>query len=328
MKRKKIKSKPTKVKKKISFLRKHFTLITAFAILFLFISGNLAYKYYLTYYYDSSTSKAELQDLNPPSPPPDITKKIKGVETKQVQNLKEQLSSVSATYTIQVPILMYHYVEYVKDPNDKVRLSLNTTPYILEEEVKTLINGGYTFITNKQLADAIDGKAVLPTSPIMLTFDDGYADFYTDAYPILKRYNAKATEYVISGFLNRQNHLSTAQLREIASDGLVEIGAHTVNHVWLKGSSLQNEVYEVSQSKSTLESLTNIPVVSFAYPFGAFDNQTAKVVENSGFKSAVSTLPGVDINNDNRFFLFRLRPGGRTGQTLLNWLHQMDFAAF
>ena len=188
------------------------------------------YRYYLANYYDSSLNGSEVKEEQQNIIPQDVQQALQTV----VQKLSPPVASTSAIQlpvSVRVPILMYHYVEYVKDKGDKVRISLNTTPDTLEQEVKTLSEAGYTFMTNAELADVLDGKSKLPPKPILLTFDDGYRDFYTDAYPILKKYQVKATQYVISGFLNNKNHLTSSQLQEIAKDGLVEIGAHTVHHV-------------------------------------------------------------------------------------------------
>jgi peptidoglycan/xylan/chitin deacetylase (PgdA/CDA1 family) len=221
---------------------------------------------------------------------------------------------------IRVPILMYHYVEYVKDKGDTIRESLSLTPYTFEQQVKTLADDGYTLMTNAEVADALSGKIPLPPKPIVLTFDDGYRDFYTDVYPILKKYHAKATAYIISGFLGYPNTMDARQVREIAGGGLVEIGAHTVNHAWLKGLPAPSLVYEVNQSKKTLEELTGKPVVSFAYPYGAFDVPAIQAVAAAGFTSALSTVPGIDQYQIHRYFLYRLQPGGRVGNSLLSWL--------
>jgi len=291
------------------------------------VSGFFLYKYYLANYYDSSVSKKELEDLTPVIPPTDIQQQL-----QQIKQLENKQASISGTLQIatvsavlRVPILMYHYVEYVKDKNDKTRISLNTTPDVLDAEIKTLRDARYTFMTTAELADVLDGKSKLPPKPVVLTFDDGYRDFYTDAYPILKKYHAKATQYVIAGFLDRSNHLLISQLQEIAKDGLVEIGAHTVHHVWLRGASLKTVGAEVFQSRIVLEHLIQKPIVSFAYPFGAFDEQAIHVVGVAGFKTATSTLPGTEQTRINKLFLFRLRPGGRIGQALLNLLNQQTF---
>jgi peptidoglycan/xylan/chitin deacetylase (PgdA/CDA1 family) len=221
---------------------------------------------------------------------------------------------------VRVPILMYHYVEYVKDKGDTIRKSLSLAPPTFEDEVKTLIGAGYTFMTNAELADALSGKITVPAKPIVLTFDDGYRDFYTDVYPILKKYHIKATAYIITGFLGYPNNMDAEQVQQIADDGLVEIGAHTVNHAWLKGMNEKELVYEVGQSKKTLEALIGKPVVSFAYPYGAFDVPAIQVLAEEGFTSAVSTIPGADQYQTHRYFLYRLRPGGKTGESLLSWL--------
>jgi peptidoglycan/xylan/chitin deacetylase (PgdA/CDA1 family) len=222
--------------------------------------------------------------------------------------------------SLHVPILMYHYVEYVKDRGDTIRQSLATTPYTLEQEIITLKNAGYTFMTNRELTDVLDGNRHLPPNPILLTFDDGYRDFYTDVYPLLKKYNVKATEYIVTGFVGYRNNMTQEQVKEIADENLVEFGAHTINHVWLKGLTLKMLEYEVAQSKLMLEDLIGKPVFSFAYPYGAFDVAAVEAVHQAGFTSAVSTVPGIDQPQTHRYFLYRLRPGGRTGESLLSWL--------
>ncbi len=224
---------------------------------------------------------------------------------------------------IRVPILMYHYVEYVKNKGDTIRQSLSLSPYTFEEEVKTLVDAGYTFLTNAELADTLSGIVPLPAKPIVLTFDDGYRDFYTDVFPILKKYHIKATVYIISGFLGYPNNMDGWQVRELANGGLVEIGAHTVHHAWLKGMQQKELVYEVYRSKKTLEELTGKPVVSFAYPYGVFDVSAIRELADAGYTSAVSTIPGADQYQTHRYFLYRLRPGGKTGESLLTWLEHV-----
>lgn len=246
----------------------------------------------------------------------------------KAERAKNAALNVLPASIYKVSILMYHYVENVKDSNDKIRISLNTPPYILEEQIKTLTDAKYTFMTNQEFSEVIEGKKFLPPNPILLTFDDGYEDFYTDVLPILRKYNIKATNYIISGFINRGNHMSDSQIQETINSGLVEIGAHTVHHSWLKGRSLNDSLYEAENSKIELEKRYNIKVTSFAYPFGAFDNQAIEAVKKSNFTTAVSTIPGNEQSKENKYFLFRLRPGARTGKTLLDWLSQPSFSEY
>lgn len=224
--------------------------------------------------------------------------------------------------SINVPILIYHYVEYVTDERDTIRKSLNILPHIFIRQIETLKNAGYTFITASELIDILDGKIKLPQKPIVITFDDGYRDFYTDVFPILKKYKVKAVAYIVSGFLDKPNYLFTNQLKEIVKSKLVEIGAHSVNHFRLKGLDPLLARYEILNSKKDLEKLIHIPVVSFAYPDGSFDDESIKMVRQAGFKSAATTLHGVKVDPQNRFSLYRIHPGNKTDNFLLDYLEQ------
>ena len=245
------------------------------------------------------------------------------------QGIEKKLKKDEGAFaSFRVPILLYHYVEYIKDKKDTIRQSLNITPDVFEEQVKTLSDAGYTFITAKELGEVLDGKTNLPKKPILLTFDDGHWDLDTDVLPILKKYNVKATAYIIPGFIGGSDFLSSQQLQDVISSKLVEIGAHTVHHISLKGKFLPIVQYEVNQSKSMLEKEFHLSVVSFAYPGGAFDEQAIKVVKDAKFSTAVSTVPGIAQGSANRFFLFRLRPGYRTGDELLNYINQTYFPVY
>lgn len=222
--------------------------------------------------------------------------------------------------TFHIPILMYHYVEYIQDKNDKMRISLNTLPETLESEIKTLISAGYNFITPSDLADILDGIKEPPKKAVILSFDDGYRDFYTYAFPILKKNNVKAVEYIVSGFLNNANYMTKTQLQEIYKSGLVEIGVHTIHHLALKGVRSDLAKKEIEKSKLDLEEQIGFPITTFAYPYGSFDLNALKLVREAGFRTALSTLPGSSVSDQERYFVYRIHPGGRTGQALLNVL--------
>lgn len=239
--------------------------------------------------------------------------------------VQRSIANTKPTKQIYVPILLYHYVEYVKDPGDTIRKSLNIIPAVFEQEVKTLQERGYTFLTPKDLADILDGKKELPERPVILSFDDGYRDFYTDVFPILKKYNVRAVAYIVPNFLNKPNNMDVWQLKEIVKSDLVEIGAHTMNHAYLVGLPKKRVEYEVGESKKFLEKTLGIQVVSFAYPYGAFDNQAINVVKDAGFKTAVTTIHGNLVANTNRYFIYRLRPGARVGESLIKLIEQKSF---
>ena len=242
-------------------------------------------------------------------------------KTKIVMHSKMlDVQPVFPTGNIRIPILVYHYVEFVKDIKDSVRRSLDIIPPVFEMQVKTLKDAGYNFVTAAELGQYLDGKKQLPQRPVIITFDDGYGDFYTDVFPILKKYNVTVTQYVISGGLDKPNYMTTEQVREVAKSGLVEIGAHTVHHRNLPSISVDEAREEIEKSREDLERVLEINVVSFAYPYGGFNDELADIVKKTGFTTAVTTKGGVIANQENRYTLLRIHPGIAVGEALLNEL--------
>lgn len=239
--------------------------------------------------------------------------------------VKQELKTASPAASLRVPILLYHYVEIVKDKNDTIRKSLALTPTTVEKQIQTLLDDGYTFLTLAELADILDGKKEAPEKPVVLTFDDGYGDFYTDVFPLLKKYQVRVTAYIVPGFLNHLNYMTTKNVEEIANSGLVELGAHTVHHTYLKGVKENVARKEIVDSKKMLEEKFGVSVVSFAYPYGAFDKQAMQLVEEAGFKTAVTTVLGIQASVNNRYFLFRIRSGARVGNDLIHYLEKTEF---
>lgn len=226
------------------------------------------------------------------------------------------------TLISQTPILMYHYVEYVQDSRDTIRKSLDITPGTFEAQIKTFLTNGYTFITMSDLGAGIEGKYTLPQKPVILTFDDGYKDFYTDVFPILKKFHVPATAYIVSHFLGKPNYMSADNVKEIAQSALVDIGAHTEDHIDLRRKSLPILQKEIAQSKKDLEDLTKQVIHSFAYPYGVFDAQARTVVSESGYGTAVST----SVEQPRRFdqwTIDRIRPGALTGESLIRHIENI-----
>jgi peptidoglycan/xylan/chitin deacetylase (PgdA/CDA1 family) len=216
----------------------------------------------------------------------------------------------------KVPILMYHYVEYNDDERDYLRDSLNIEPHIFERQIITLKENGYTFVTPHQIY--VEKQKV--TKPIILSFDDGYEDFYTDVFPILKKHNAKAVSYLVVNYIGKPNYMNSEQITEISKSGLVEFGSHTMNHMWLKGQSTEFIRDDLVQSKNELERLLGKNVTSLAYPYGVYDNQVIQSASKAGYNNAVSTDQGISLTSIEAFKLKRLRPGYNVGSDLVNLL--------
>lgn len=219
---------------------------------------------------------------------------------------------------VRVPVLMYHYIRVNPDPRDRLGFALSVTPSDFASQMDWLAANGFHAITFRELHAYLSGAAGLPSRPVILTFDDGYEDFYTSALPILIRHDFKAVSYVVSGFIGRPGYMSAAQIRE-ADNADIEIGSHTVDHADLTRQSLDGLRYQVWSSKSALEQLLGHDVLSFCYPSGRFSPNVVAVVQEAGYWDATTTRYGFVRGLDGRFLWGRLRISG--GESLA------DFAA-
>ena len=159
--------------------------------------------------------------------------------------------------------------------------------------------------------------------PVVITFDDGYADFYRNAFPILSKYGFTATVFVITGLMKAQRMcfrgtecLNLSELRELHSRG-ISFGSHTVSHPDLR-LLMEGEVEdELSGSKKTLEDALGTPVKSFAYPFAfpeadrGFVTRLADLLDKCGYENGVTTILGTAHPGANPWFLPRLPVNSR-----------------
>jgi peptidoglycan/xylan/chitin deacetylase (PgdA/CDA1 family) len=210
---------------------------------------------------------------------------------------------------IRVPVLMYHYIRVNPVPYDRLGFNLSVTPADFAAQMDWLARNGYHPITLTELHGYLNGQRGLPSRPVILTFDDGYADFYTTALPILRAHDFSAVAYVVSGFVGRPGYMTAAQVIEADRSG-IEIGAHTVDHADLVKQSPDGLLYQLTASKAALEQLVGHSVLSLCYPSGKFNPAVAAAAENAGYRDATTTRWGSVRNLPTRFIWDRLRVNG------------------
>jgi peptidoglycan/xylan/chitin deacetylase (PgdA/CDA1 family) len=211
--------------------------------------------------------------------------------------------------SIKVPILVYHYVRVNPDPSDSVGFALSVTPAEFARQMDWLAQNGYHAITTEDLYAYLNRSRGLPSKPVILTFDDGYADFYTTALPILRSHDFRATAYIVSGFVGRSGYMTADQIREADRSG-IEIGSHSVTHANLARSSAGNVRAEVGDSKRYLEQVVGHPVTSFCYPSGKYTGAVANEVAAAGYHDATTTVYGFWHTLSDRYVWTRLRVSG------------------
>ncbi|MFW2002326.1 polysaccharide deacetylase family protein [Acinetobacter ursingii] len=170
---------------------------------------------------------------------------------------------------------------------------MNMPPEKFEQLLQLLVSKKSIFCFVSELEQYRDQSHV-----VAISFDDGFMDNYTYAYPLLKKYQAKATIYLATQIAGIEK-LSHDQIQEMAASGLVEFGAHTQHHVNLLKLDDQTAYAEMQKSKQDVEALVG-KCPSFAYPFGRFNEKHQQMAREIGFKNAVSTrkkIEAYDVQN-------------------------------
>lgn len=213
-----------------------------------------------------------------------------------------QASAAEAKQTF-IPVLLYH-----------------KTPDNFEQQLVALRDKGYTTITMAEMYAVITGSAARPSKPAVITFDDGFSD-QLKAVELLKKYNMKATFYIIVGGelsnwcigAERKNtncgdaYLSWDDIKNIKDSGLIEIGAHTIDHLSLPNQSQAIQRDQIIRSKRIIEEKLGIKVSSFAYPYGRLSDFTAAVVKEAGYTNAAGTTESSMVSIDNIYNIPRIR---------------------
>ena len=231
-------------------------------------------------------------------------------KSKQQQSQTSQSKTTAKWKTyddpVQIPILMYHAV-HVMDPSEASNANLIVDPDLFEAQIKALSKAGYYFLTPEEAYKAFTENALPAKKVVWLTFDDGNEDFYTIAYPILKKYKAKATNNVITGFVKKGNagNLTVKQMKEMMAHGM-SFQSHTVNHPDLSTTDKATQKVELTDSIDFLENKLNTKVNTIAYPSGRY-NQTTLDLAKKTYKLGLTTNEGLASAKDGLLSLNRVR---------------------
>ncbi|MFH1492689.1 MAG: polysaccharide deacetylase family protein [Candidatus Omnitrophota bacterium] len=173
---------------------------------------------------------------------------------------------------------MYHSISAVEEKNN-----LSLPKNIFDKQMQYLSKNNYKIISLSEAANLIKQGSSIPNNLLVLNFDDGYRDFYGRAYTILKKYQFKATVFVIIDSLGEKNNLSWEQAQDLAKDDLIDIGAHSLSHRILPLLSREEARKEIFLSKLILETRLNKTIESFCYPYGVLDDSIKELVKEAGF---------------------------------------------
>jgi peptidoglycan/xylan/chitin deacetylase (PgdA/CDA1 family) len=180
------------------------------------------------------------------------------------------------------PILLYHHISQFDSPTTSTYYAL---PEDFETQIRALHDWGYTSISISQLVEAILHGARLPNRPVVITFDDGNLDVYTNAFPIMQKYDFTGVMYIVVNELHADGYMGVDQIQEMVAAGW-EVGSHSMTHAHLSDAH-ERLNFEIYQSRIELQGALDLPVMSFAYPYGEMDATVSTQVQSYGYTSAV-----------------------------------------
>jgi len=220
-------------------------------------------------------------------------------------------------------ILVYHTIATIAPRQDRWRLSV--PPLLLETHLRWLRRRGYTFVSLGEALEMLQGKRPMPAKAVLITFDDGFHDVLTAAYPLLRREQVPAAIFVVPCYLaasepfpwldggalfNRP--LTWDELYTLASDSVISVGSHSWSHRRLSELTIQEQYREIAKSKLSLEARLGRAVLWFAYPYGhqgSFSEETIECLKEAGFEAACMNVMGVNRVGDSPWRIKRTRVG-------------------
>lgn len=220
-------------------------------------------------------------------------------------------------FNYEVPILMYHRVN---NPNDTS--SLNVSLATFERQMEFLKVHRYNVMRVEDIIELVKAKKPIPPKTVAITFDDGFMDNFTYAFPILKKMDFPATIFMITRNINEEGWLTEEDLR-ILEEGGVSIGSHTVTHAHLPDHTDTDIEFELRESKKRLEKILGHPVNILSYPAGGFTGLSrAKAIE-AGYTGALSTNRGLPRHDPYAMHRVKITESG--GSLTSFWLKTSGF---
>lgn len=237
-----------------------------------------------------------------------------------ISKCQAMVSVSDCTTAKKIVILNYHKV-------DDYFSSLSIPPRDFDNQMAFLKKIGFETISLEQLRGVLAREEVeLPERPLIITFDDGYRDNYTNAYPILKKYGFTGVIFVITSFIDRKlpYYISWDMAKEMQESGVIDIESHTVNHISMTELNDEKLRRELTESKKRIEEVLDKPAEYVAYPTGTYNLHIADIVRGCGYKGAFTIKYGNVDTMTNLYAIERL-PVFRTANTYADFIDRLQY---
>ena len=241
----------------------------------------------------------------------------------QLQPEKQEAAAMPvAQVTVQDDPRTVMVLNYHKVVDEHMSLSVPLADF--EQHMKWLKEYGYTSITPEELYEFIVNGSELPEKPVLITFDDGYKDNYTNAYPIMKKYGFTGTIFVVTGFLGvYDNYMTWEQAKELADNGF-SIESHTYSHKSMTEASDEEISKELTKSRDTIKNKLGIDADFMAYPTGTYNLHIAELVQKAGYKGAF-TIKYDNVSRESNVYALERVPIFHTENTNKDFLERIQY---
>lgn len=190
---------------------------------------------------------------------------------------------------VDVPILMYHHIGITRAPMPAAQFWVSAAAFA--DQMAELVQRGYHAVSLDQVAAALRGGPALPARAVVITFDDGAADNFAAAFPVLRRDGLTATFLVVTGWVGTPGYLTWDQVAQLAAAGMT-IGAHTRTHPYLDRLAPAAAQAEIAGARADLQAhLPGRPITVFAYPYGHTTPALERQAAQAGYTAALGTGP-------------------------------------
>lgn len=253
------------------------------------------------------TNNGNLSFLPTPTATPSPT--LTPTSTVATESANADYKPAPNDYCLYVPIFMYHHIENYQEAQQEGHAQLTVADTWFDQQMQYLTTHGYTSIGLQQLIDDLYARQPVPAKSFVVTIDDGYVDWYTYAWPILKKYHVIGNLMVPSGLIGNPDYLSWDQLKEMASSNVIQVYNHTWSHASLGGATKDKIEFEMTTSQQQLQTELGKPINIMAYPYGSFSPLAISILQQDHFIAALTTMPGQTECLSNVMELPRVRIG-------------------
>ncbi|AQP53072.1 hypothetical protein CBF34_02835 [Vagococcus penaei] len=238
------------------------------------------------------------------------------ISDKQKKEKPDTSKWLSSETEIAFPILMYHSLTTSTDGN-----TLKVPPAEFKEHLKWLKDNGYYTLSTEEAYLVLTEQKKPADKIVWITLDDGYLNNFEAGFPALKENNQHATINYITSKMGSDNYFNLDQMKEMADSSIIDIQSHTVNHLELNTLSDEQIKTELTDSMAFLNKNLDQQTLMICYPVGRYDERVVQIAQETGYKLALTTEPGLARQSDGLFALKRVRinpglSGEMFGQTI------------